>query len=365
MKIDSCLILKNEEKNIEKLINQLLEFSNEIHLTDTGSTDNTVNIIKEIQKKHSNVFLHYFEWCKDFAKARNYSLYCYECKADYQFWCDGDDQLNDKLIETLKTFDGQDDLYTLNYLYTKTFLQKRNSLIKVAAKIKWVDPIHEFLYITQENSNNFTYFDNGSLIIHQREQEENSNSKQDGLSRNLDIFMNMEKENYKFSVRNRFHYGRDLYREGLKESALNQFQKCIDDRYSDIKWYTNVINSCIFMFSINGDTALQYFYKIFSDEIFIRKDLYYVVGDYFFDKQNYKLAKFYYLLCINCDEPNNYELFYYDRECHLKALLQLGAIEYNYNNNKKLAIKYNKEVLKIDKKNETAIHNLKILNKKK
>ena len=161
MKIDSCLILKNEEKNIEKLINQLLEFSNEIHLTDTGSTDNTVNIIKEIQKKHSNVFLHYFEWCKDFAKARNYSLYCYECKADYQFWCDGDDELNDKLIETLKTFDGQDDLYTLNYLYTKTFLQKRNSLIKVAAQIKWVDPIHEFLYITQENSNNFTYFDNG------------------------------------------------------------------------------------------------------------------------------------------------------------------------------------------------------------
>ena len=48
MKIDSCLILKNEEQNIEKLINQLLEFSNEIHLTDTGSTDNTVNIIKEI-----------------------------------------------------------------------------------------------------------------------------------------------------------------------------------------------------------------------------------------------------------------------------------------------------------------------------
>ena len=46
--------------------------------------------------------------------------------------------------------------------------------------------------------------------------------------------MNMEKENYKFSIRNRFHYGRDLYREGLTESALNQFQKCIDDRYSDI-----------------------------------------------------------------------------------------------------------------------------------
>ena len=41
-------------------------------------------------------FLHHFKWCMDFAKARNYSLTCYECKSDYQFWCDGDDELNAK-----------------------------------------------------------------------------------------------------------------------------------------------------------------------------------------------------------------------------------------------------------------------------
>ena len=57
----------------------------------------------------------------------------------------------------------------------------------------------------------------------------------------------------------------------------------------------------------------------------------------------------------------NYFIMYF----RTQAKIDLDAIEYNYNNNKKLAIKYNKEVLKIDKKNETAINNLKILNKKK
>ena len=98
MTIDTCIIVKNEEKTISKLIYQFLLFSHEIHITDTGSTDNTINLIKEAQKSNPNIFLHHFEWCNNFAKARNYSLTCYDCKADYQFWCDGDDELNDILI---------------------------------------------------------------------------------------------------------------------------------------------------------------------------------------------------------------------------------------------------------------------------
>ena len=59
--IDSCLIIKNEEENIKSLINQLLTFSHEIHITDTGSTDNTLNIIDELQTINSNIFLHYYK----------------------------------------------------------------------------------------------------------------------------------------------------------------------------------------------------------------------------------------------------------------------------------------------------------------
>ena len=55
MTIDTCIIVKNEEKTISKLIYQFLLFSNEIHITDTGSTDNTINLIKEAQKSNPNI----------------------------------------------------------------------------------------------------------------------------------------------------------------------------------------------------------------------------------------------------------------------------------------------------------------------
>ena len=58
MKIDTCIIVKNEEKTIKKLIEQFLVFSNEIHITDTGSTDNTIKIIEDFSKKYS--FMHLF-----------------------------------------------------------------------------------------------------------------------------------------------------------------------------------------------------------------------------------------------------------------------------------------------------------------
>ena len=102
--IDSCLIIKNEEENIKSLINQLLTFSHEIHITDTGSTDNTLNIIDELQTINSNIFLHYYKWDMNFSNAKNYSLHYDNNISDYQFWCDGDDTLNDELINRLNEF---------------------------------------------------------------------------------------------------------------------------------------------------------------------------------------------------------------------------------------------------------------------
>jgi len=48
--ISACLIVQNEEKHIKKCIESLL-FTDEIIIYDTGSTDNTKNIIKEFDIK--------------------------------------------------------------------------------------------------------------------------------------------------------------------------------------------------------------------------------------------------------------------------------------------------------------------------
>lgn len=65
-----CMIVKNEEIYLKRCLNALLplkkEISCEIIITDTGSTDKTI----EIAKKYADTLLH-FEWCDDFSKARN------------------------------------------------------------------------------------------------------------------------------------------------------------------------------------------------------------------------------------------------------------------------------------------------------
>lgn len=69
MSISLCMIAKNEEANIQKVIEHHKQFVSEIIVVDTGSTDNTKNVCKDLNCK-----VYDFEWCDDFSKARNESL---------------------------------------------------------------------------------------------------------------------------------------------------------------------------------------------------------------------------------------------------------------------------------------------------
>ena len=67
------MIVKNEEKYLEKCLTALQpilnELDSELIIADTGSTDNTVEIAKKFT---DNVF--HFEWINDFSAARNSTL---------------------------------------------------------------------------------------------------------------------------------------------------------------------------------------------------------------------------------------------------------------------------------------------------
>lgn len=66
-----CIIVKNEEQFIEKCINSVKNFADEIILVDTGSTDKTIEIASSLSK---NLRIFNFEWVDDFSAARNFSL---------------------------------------------------------------------------------------------------------------------------------------------------------------------------------------------------------------------------------------------------------------------------------------------------
>lgn len=67
--ISVCIITKNEEKYIETCLQKLSRYDWEIVVTDTGSTDHTV----DIARKYTDQVYH-FNWINDFSAARNYCI---------------------------------------------------------------------------------------------------------------------------------------------------------------------------------------------------------------------------------------------------------------------------------------------------
>ncbi|MDR1812532.1 MAG: glycosyltransferase [Candidatus Fibromonas sp.] len=80
-----CMIVKNEEANIERAIKSFLPFADEIIVNDTGSTDKTVEIVRSFSK----TVLMQSEWIGDFAYSRNLSLEKATCS--WILWMDADD----------------------------------------------------------------------------------------------------------------------------------------------------------------------------------------------------------------------------------------------------------------------------------
>ncbi|MBX9677717.1 MAG: glycosyltransferase [Gemmataceae bacterium] len=96
--VSLCMIVKNEEQNLEACLNSVRDLVDELVVVDTGSSDRTREIASACGAR---VFE--FPWIDDFAAARNESLR--HARGDWIFWMDADDRLDEagraKLKETL------------------------------------------------------------------------------------------------------------------------------------------------------------------------------------------------------------------------------------------------------------------------
>ena len=95
MNLTFCIIVKNEEKNLPRCLASVKNVVDEIVVLDTGSTDRTPEIAQEFGAK-----VHYFEWCNDFAAARNESLKY--VTGDWVLVLDADEYLSPKIAPHIR-----------------------------------------------------------------------------------------------------------------------------------------------------------------------------------------------------------------------------------------------------------------------
>lgn len=209
------LIVKNEIDNLEKCLKSILpikEYLNcEIIITDTGSTDGTI----EIAKKYADKFL-YFEWCNDFSKARNVGVEASEGR--WFIFIDADEVADNSIVNLAKFIKSENSnkyryasISIVEYLELDKTIGNPLECVKLSnyskGKIKFVNSIHE-----QFDMNNEEFYKIDFTLHHYGYLNEKIESKK---ARNLEL-LRIEYEKYPNNLRTIYYLGGSTNNENEK-----------------------------------------------------------------------------------------------------------------------------------------------------
>lgn len=217
-----CVICKNEKDNFPKFLESVRDCFDEIHVTDTGSTDGTIELLKSYELENpanTTLFLHHFPWINDFAAARNNS-FSYS-KADYVMWMDLDDVLENRneFIEWRDTIMTTSDFWVATYHYGGIdekgnspcrFIRER--VVRNNGNFEWKFFVHEGLVPKSSIMANYAI---SWSVNHRRTVEDQKKDR----SRNLEIFQSRNEE---LSARMRYYYGKELFENGQPIQAYTE-----------------------------------------------------------------------------------------------------------------------------------------------
>lgn len=294
--ISLCMIVKNEEDVIARCLNSVKDIVDEIIIVDTGSTDNTKEIVKDFTNKVFD-----FNWINDFSAARNYSFS--KATMDYILWLDADDvileedrikfkQLKESLdpavdIVMMKYNVGFDDQGNPNFSFFRGRLSKRSR------NYLWYEPVHEYL----QTSGNIINVD--ICITHKK-------IKAPIPGRNLEIYEDIISKGNNLTPRGLYYYARELKDNGKYDDAIKYFTKFLD---SEKGWLEDNIMACSELakcYSINNDSksSLKAMLRSFEYDT-PRAELCCQIGYYYKTKENYHQALFWFDLATRLKKPEN------------------------------------------------------------
>lgn len=95
--ITVLILTFNEEKNIQKCIDSVVDFFDQVIVVDSGSTDKTLDILAKYAVK---TYTHPFE---NYAKQRNWALNNLEINNEWVFNLDADQHIEKELVDELHT----------------------------------------------------------------------------------------------------------------------------------------------------------------------------------------------------------------------------------------------------------------------
>jgi tetratricopeptide (TPR) repeat protein len=224
------MIVKNESRIIKRLFDSVISIIDSYCICDTGSTDNTIEIIEEYFKEKGITGKIVKEPFKNFCYNRNFALQACIGLSDYVLFLDAD------MILEVKNFDK----YLLNNADSFHIIQGNDSfqyqnlrIVKNNGLYKYVGVTHE--YIDTPPNNTIFSFDKSVVFIRDIG---DGGAKSDKFERDIRLLLDGIKEEPN-NARYHFYLANSYYDCGRFGEAINLYKKRIElGGWREEVWYS-------------------------------------------------------------------------------------------------------------------------------
>ncbi|WP_404452019.1 glycosyltransferase family 2 protein [Virgibacillus necropolis] len=300
MQISLCMIVKDEEEVLRRCLSSIAYLCDEIIIVDTGSTDGTIDIIKQFTNN-----IYHFKWVDDFSAARNFSFE--KATKDFILWLDADDVLskeNQVKLATLKKelkldIDAVSMLYHIDFdeYGNPSFSFRRNRLINRNRQFQWIGPVHEYLDV----HGNISYAD--IAVEHRKDKKTIDNTVSD---RNLQIYQNRLRKGEELSPRDLFYYANELKDHNNYKDAITNYKTFLQTNKG---WIEDIIRAYIYMADCyrllsEPEKEMDALVKTFAHDV-PRPETCCRIGDLYLSKGEVNKAIFWYELAIEVGIAND------------------------------------------------------------
>lgn len=348
------MIVKNESSVISKTLNCLCDYLDIDYwvISDTGSTDNTIQIIKDFfESRNIPGEIHENEW-KNFEYNRNKALELCENKGDYILFFDADDLIEGDFYLPKLTADA----YILKFKEENDDLvYSRYSIIKNNNRFKWKGTLHEVLIEDDsiEHNNIKTSVIEGNYYIisrHVGARNQNPNKLFDDILILESSFIN--EKDYKFKSRYAFYCAKCYFDLASKQKkyinkAIYWFEERLKFIHEGVVVDDEIYCSLLylgFLYKLKNDTRTAIFYwtegTVLDDT---RAECWQSLANLYYLKGDFKLAYNYGKKCVDLPLPATNRILVnkaiYDYTCLLEMCLicwKLNKIDESYQYFKRL-----------------------------
>ncbi len=277
--VSVCMIVKNEQKVLERCLNSLEGLYEELIIVDTGSTDDT----KKIASHYTNT-IYDFTWIDDFSAARNFAFSC--CTQQYIYTVDADEVLDaenrKKFIMLKNNILPEIEIVQMYYVNANkqnsvyNFQRElRPKLFKRLRNFEWIDPIHERVRLDP------IVYNSDIEILHMPEGEH--------TGRDLNILLKLAEQSKPFSDMLFQMFARELFKAGTEQELIRSkhyFVNLFEDTLGEKRKMIQIILAKIAL--LEGDIHSFLKHSISQKTEGMTSEMCCILGEYFYQKEEFK-----------------------------------------------------------------------------